>query len=261
MFSSTILWKAPRQRAVGLAGVATPSDGPSIEVENVALVAKACRIIEESDEEPSLKDLADAIGRSPSYFHRLFRAATGLTPKDYAAGHHARKLRHGLASCSTLTDAIYNAGFNFSGRFYEKSTDILGMTPSRYRGGGVNEEIKFAVGQSFLVASHKRGVAAILLGIDPDELVRNFQDRFPKARLIGADREYEALVARVVGFVETPRIGLHLPLDIRGTVFQRRVWQGPSGDSRRRDSFLCRSRSTDRIADGGTGRCQRMRGE
>jgi AraC family transcriptional regulator of adaptative response/methylated-DNA-[protein]-cysteine methyltransferase len=204
-------------------------DGPSIESENVSLVVKACRIIEESEEQPSLRELANAIGRSPSYFHRLFRATTGLSPKDYAAGHRAKKVREGLASRNTVTEAIYDAGFNSSGRFYENSTGMLGMTPSRYRSGGVNEEIKFAVGQTslgaILVASSKKGVAAILLGDDPAELVRDLQDRFPKARLIGADREYEALVARVVGFVETPRIGLDLPLDIRGTAFQRRVWR------------------------------------
>ena len=204
-------------------------DGPSIEAENAALVAKACRIIEESEEEPSLEELADAVGRSPSYFHRVFKAATGLTPKDYAAAHRAKKVRQGLASGNTVTEAIYDAGFNSSGRFYEKSTDMLGMTPSQYRAGGANEEIKFAVGQTslgaILVASSKKGVAAILLGDDPDELVRNLQDRFPKARLIGADRDYEALVARVVGFVETPGIGLDLPLDVRGTAFQQRVWQ------------------------------------
>jgi AraC family transcriptional regulator of adaptative response/methylated-DNA-[protein]-cysteine methyltransferase len=204
-------------------------DGPPIEAENASLVAKACRIIEESEEEPSLKDLADAIGRSPSYFHRVFKATTGLSPKDYAAGHRAKKVREGLACCNTVTEAIYDAGFNSSGRFYEKSTDMLGMTPSRYRAGGVNEEIKFAVGQTslgaILVASSEKGVASILLGDDPEDLVRDLQDRFPKARLVGADREYEALVARVVGLVETPRIGLHLPLDIRGTAFQRRVWR------------------------------------
>jgi AraC family transcriptional regulator of adaptative response/methylated-DNA-[protein]-cysteine methyltransferase len=204
-------------------------DGPSSEAENVALVAKACRIIEESEEEPSLRDLANAIGRSPSYFHRLFKATTGLTPKDYAASHRAKKVRKGLASCNTVTEAIYDAGFNSSGRFYEKSTDMLGMTPSQYRAGGANEEIKFAVGQAslgaILVASSKKGVAAILLGNDANELVRDLQDRFPKACLIGADRDYEALVARVVGFVENPGIGLDLPLDVRGTVFQQRVWQ------------------------------------
>ncbi len=214
-------------------------DGPSIEAENAALVAKACRIIEESEEEPSLEELADAIGRSASYFHRVFKATTGLTPKDYAAADRAKKVRQGLASGNTVTEAIYDAGFNSSGRFYEKSAGMLGMTPSQYRAGGANEEIRFAVGQTslgaILVASSKKGVASILLGDDPDELVRNLQDRFPKARLIGADRDYEALVARVVGFVESPGIGLSLPLDVRGTAFQRRVWQAlqeiPVGDT------------------------------
>jgi AraC family transcriptional regulator, regulatory protein of adaptative response / methylated-DNA-[protein]-cysteine methyltransferase len=204
-------------------------DGPSIEGANGALVARACKIIEESEEEPTLEVLAAAVGRSPSYFHRLFKAASGVTPKDYAAADRAAKVRQGLASGSSVTEAIYGAGFNSSGRFYEKSTDMLGMTPSQYRAGGANEEIKFAVGQTsmgaILVASSKKGVAAILLGNDPDKLVRNLQDRFPRAHLVGADRDYEALVARVVGFVEAPRIGLDLPLDIRGTAFQRRVWQ------------------------------------
>jgi AraC family transcriptional regulator, regulatory protein of adaptative response / methylated-DNA-[protein]-cysteine methyltransferase len=204
-------------------------DGPSLDAENAALVAKACRIIEESEEEPSLEDLADAVGRSPSYFHRVFKATTGLTPKAYAAADRAKKVREGLETGNSVTEAIYDAGFNSSGRFYEKAIDMLGMTPSQYRAGGVNEEIRFAVEQTslgvILVASSRKGVASILLGDDPDELVRNLQDRFPKALLIGADRNYEALVARVVGFVEAPRIGLDLPRDVRCTAFERRVWQ------------------------------------
>src|ERR1700755_3080952 len=204
-------------------------DGLSLDAENAALVAKVCRIIEESEEEPSLEELAKAVGRSPSYFHRVSKAATGVTRKEYATAHRAARVRDGLAGGSTVTEAIYDAGYNSSGRFYEKSTDMLGMTPSQYRAGGANEEIKFAVGQTslgaILVASSKKGVASILLGDDPDELVRNLQDRFPKARLIGADQAYEALVARVVGFVEAPGIGLDLPLDVRGTAFQQRVWQ------------------------------------
>ena len=124
---------------------------------------------------------------------------------------------------------MYDAGFNSSGRFYEKSTNILGMTPTTYRSGGANEEIRFAVAQcslgALLVASSNKGVAAILLGNYPDELVRSLQDRFPKADLIGADSDYEALIAQVVGFIEAPSLGLDLPLDIRGTAFQQRVWQ------------------------------------
>ena len=204
-------------------------DGPSIECENAGLVAKACRIIEESEEEPSLEDLAKSIGRSPSYFHRMFKAATGVTPKEYAVAHRAKRVRQGLASGNSVTETIYDAGFNSSGRFYEKSTGMLGMTPSQYRAGGTDEEIKFAIGQAtlgaILVASSKKGVAAILLGDDPEELVRNLQDRFPKAHLIGGDQDYEALVARVIAFVEKPEIGLDLPLDVRGTAFQQRVWR------------------------------------
>jgi AraC family transcriptional regulator, regulatory protein of adaptative response / methylated-DNA-[protein]-cysteine methyltransferase len=204
-------------------------DGISIDGENAAVVARACRLIEDSEEEPTLNDLADAVGRSTSHFHRLFKATTGLTPKEYAAAHRAARVRESLEDGHSVTETIYSAGFNSSGRFYENSTNMLGMTPTQYRSGGANEEIRFAVGQSslgaILVASSKKGVASILLGDDPDALVRNLQDRFPKARLIGGDKEYEVLVARVVGFVEAPEIGLELPLDVRGTAFQQRVWQ------------------------------------
>jgi len=204
-------------------------DGPSLDAKNAAMVARACEIIEDREEEPSLAELAEAVDRSPSYFHRVFKTATGLTPKDYAAAHRAKKVRQGLASGGSVTGTIYGAGFNSSGRFYEKSTDMLGMTPSQYRAGGADEEIRFAVGQTslgaILVASSRKGVASILLGDEPDALVRSLQDRFPNARVIGADPDYEALVARVVGFVETPGVGLDLPLDIRGTAFQQRVWR------------------------------------
>lgn len=204
-------------------------DGLSLDDENAKLVAKACRLIEENEEQPSLDELAGKVGRSSSYFHRVFKAVTGLTPKDYGAAHQAAKVRQGLETGSSVTGAMYDAGFNSSGRFYAKSTDMLGMTPSRYREGGINEKIRFAVGETslgaILVASSEKGVAAILLGDDPNKLVHDLQDRFPKAELVGADPDYEALVARVVGFIEAPAIGLGLPLDIRGTAFQQRVWQ------------------------------------
>jgi len=222
-------------------------DGPSIETENAGLVAKACRAIETSEEEPSLEELANTVGLSPGYFHRLFKAAIGLTPKDYAAAHRAKRVRQGLACGNSVTAAIYGAGFNSSGRFYEKSTDMLGMTPSQYRAGGVNEKIMFAVGQTslgaILVASSAKGVASILLGEHADELVRTLHHRFPKAHLIGADRDYEALVARAVGFVEARRIGLDLPLDVRGTAFQQRLWRALNEIHAQRSSFLFRDRA------------------
>lgn len=204
-------------------------DGESQDAEHAALVARACRMIEQGEAPPTLSDLAEAVGLSVGYFHRLFKATTGLTPKDYAAAHQAGRVREGLAEGQSVTDTIYEAGFSSSGRFYEKAGGMLGMTPSQYRSGGANEDIRFAVGQSslgsILVASSAKGVAAILIGDDAETLVQHLQDRFAKARLIGGDAEYEQLVARVVGFVEAPNIGLDLPLDVRGTAFQQRVWQ------------------------------------
>jgi AraC family transcriptional regulator of adaptative response/methylated-DNA-[protein]-cysteine methyltransferase len=204
-------------------------DGDSPEAENAARVARACRLIEQGEELPSLTQLAEAAGLSAGYFHRLFKAATGLTPKAYAQACRAERVRERLAEGQSVTATIYDAGFNSSGRFYEKARDMLGMTPSRYRAGGADEHIRFAVGQSslgpILVASSAKGVAAILMGDDPDALVRDLQDRFPRARLTGGDADYEQLVATVVGFIEAPQIGLDLPLDVRGTAFQQRVWR------------------------------------
>ncbi|MBV8392835.1 MAG: bifunctional DNA-binding transcriptional regulator/O6-methylguanine-DNA methyltransferase Ada [Alphaproteobacteria bacterium] len=204
-------------------------DGVSFETENAERMARVCRLIERSEELPSLSDLAQAAGLSAGYFHRQFKAATGLTPKAYGAARQAERVRERLAQGQSVTATIYEAGFTSSGRFYEKAQGMLGMTPSKYRAGGADEEIRFAVGQSslgaILVASSAKGVVAILMGDDPDALVRDLQDRFPRARLVGGDGDYERVVAEVVGFIETPAIGLGLPLDVRGTAFQQRVWQ------------------------------------
>jgi AraC family transcriptional regulator of adaptative response/methylated-DNA-[protein]-cysteine methyltransferase len=201
---------------------------PSSDIQNAATVARICRLIEQAETIPPLADLAKAAGLSSGYFHRIFKAITGVTPKDYAVAHRADKVREELARSATVTEAIYDAGFNSNGRFYEKSGEMLGMTPTDYRAGGVNAAIRFAVGEcslgSILVASSEKGVCAILLGDDPDTLVHDLQDRFPRARLIGGDADFEGLVARVVGFIEAPGIGLDLPLDVRGTAFQQRVW-------------------------------------
>ncbi len=204
-------------------------DGPAPDAENAVIVAKACRLIEERESAPSLTELADAVDLSPGYFHRLFKQVTGLTPKAYASAHRAARVRDRLVTAASVTEAIYDGGFNSSGRFYEQSTGMLGMTPQRFRAGGANEELRFAVGQcslgAILVASSDKGVASILIGDDPEALVRSLQDQFPRATLIGGNEDYESLVAQVVGFVESPGIGLDLPLDVRGTAFQQRVWQ------------------------------------
>lgn len=204
-------------------------NGLSTEAENATLIAKACRLIDAAETVPSLAELARSVELSTAYFHRLFKSITGLTPRAYAAARRAARVREELGRAGTVTQALYQAGFNSNGRFYAVSGRLLGMTPSRYRAGGAREALRFAVGQcalgAILVACSARGVAAILLGDDPDVLTRDLQDRFPHADLIGGDAAFEALVAQVVGFVEAPRIGLDLPLDLRGTAFQQRVWQ------------------------------------
>jgi AraC family transcriptional regulator of adaptative response/methylated-DNA-[protein]-cysteine methyltransferase len=167
------------------------------------------------------------------------KAATGLTPKQYADAARAERIRKTLGAGGSVTEAIYEAGYNSSGPFYRTADQVLGMTPSTYRAGGADTEIMFAVGEcslgSILVARSGRGVCAIFLGGDPDTLARDLQDRFPRANFIGGDAVFEQLVAKVVGFVEAPARGLDLPLDIRGTAFQQRVWQAlreiPSGST------------------------------
>lgn len=192
-------------------------------------VAEACRLMEASEELPDLAALAAQVRVSPYHFHRTFKTVTGVTPKQYAIARRSERLRRELARGRSVTDAIYEAGYNSNGRFYAQADDVLGMTPSSFRAGGANTAMHFAVGEcslgSILVASSSRGICAILLGDDPDALMRSLQDQFPKAELIGGDTAFEQLVAKVVGFVEAPTRGFDLPLDIRGTAFQQRVWQ------------------------------------
>jgi AraC family transcriptional regulator, regulatory protein of adaptative response / methylated-DNA-[protein]-cysteine methyltransferase len=205
-------------------------DQTAVSTQRAAMVAKACRLIERSETPPNLDELAEEVGMSPFHFHRVFKAQTGLTPKGYASALRAHKLREELGEKGAkVTDAIYGAGFNSNSRFYAASNGMLGMRARDYRAGGPNMQIRFAVGQcslgAILVAQSQRGICAILLGDDPEGLVEDLQDQFPKALLIGGDAEFEQLVAQVVGFIEAPSLGLNLPLDVQGTAFQERVWQ------------------------------------
>ncbi len=194
-----------------------------------AVVAGLCRMIEAAEQPPTLEALARHAQISPYHLHRVFKSVTGLTPEAYARAHRARRVREELERGGTVTEAIHGAGYNSGGRFYAEAQDLLGMTPTRYRRGGVDTEIRFAIGQcslgAILVARSGRGVCAILMGDDPDALARDLQDRLPRANLVGGEPGFEQWVAQVVGFVEAPGLGLHLPLDVRGTAFQQRVWQ------------------------------------
>lgn len=196
---------------------------------HAAAVTAACRTMESAEEIPALAELASAAGMSPFHFHRVFKKLTGVTPREYAAARRSERLRAGLPTSSTVTEAIYEAGFNSNGRFYATSAAMLGMRPKIFRAGGSGEVIRFAIGEcslgAILVASSEKGVCCITLGDDPEFLLADLQHRFRQAELVGGDENYEQIVARVVGFVEAPAIGLDLPLDVRGTAFQQRVWQ------------------------------------
>ena len=187
-------------------------------------------MIEASDTAPNLEQLGEQLALSPFHLHRLFKAETGLTPKAYASAFRARRLRERLDDQgSSVTDAIYDAGYNSNSRFYESAGQRLGMRPREYRAGGAGARIRFAIGQCSLGAiwwpRASAASAPFCWGDDPEQLLRELQDQFRNAQLIGGDAGFEQLVAVVVGFVEQPAIGLALPLDVQGTAFQERVWQ------------------------------------
>jgi len=236
---------------------AAPAASDTRSAERARIVAELCRCIEAAAQPPTLKELARRAGWSVHHLHRTFKAVTGVTPRAYGAAQRARRLRRGLHDGDSVTGALYAAGYSSSSRFYAESDQVLGMTPGRYRAGGAGADIRFAVGQSslgaILVAQSERGICAIFLGDDPETLVRALQDRFPAANLEAGDADFEQTVARVVGLVEAPAAAaLDLPLDIRGTAFQRRVWEAlrriPPGET------LSYSELAERIGAAGSAR-------
>lgn len=204
-------------------------DAASSLQERAAIVTRACRAIESADHVPSLAELAAAAGLSPWHFHRVFRDVTGLTPRRYAAARRSARVQGALRRSTTVTEAIYEAGFQSSARFYAMSNQALGMTPRDYRAGGAGAVVHFAVGDcslgSVLVARTDKGICAILLGDDAGALVEELQERFPRAELVGGDATFDETVARVVAFVDAPAGPFDLPIDVRGTAFQQRVWR------------------------------------
>ena len=193
-----------------------------------AAVTRACAIIESADRAPTLQQLADAVGLSPSYFHRLFKKTVGVTPKQYATEKRLARVRANIQQDTTITDAIYNAGYESSSRFYDTSTSTLGMKPSTFRRGGEDLIIRFATAQSYLgwvlVAATEQGVCRIDFDDAPDVLRTRLRANFPQAQVVDDDPEFSHIVTQVLAFLERPEQGLRLPLDIQGTAFQRRVW-------------------------------------
>jgi AraC family transcriptional regulator of adaptative response/methylated-DNA-[protein]-cysteine methyltransferase len=205
-----------------------PEREPALD-HHAQVVTRICRIIEASDTPPCLAELAGESGLSPAYVHRIFKARIGLTPKAYANAQRAKRMRDKLVRSPSVTHAVYGSGFNSSGRFYDMAHKVLGMTPTQYRSGALRLVIRFAIGSSslgyVLVAQSDLGICAVLMDDDPQHLERDLRIRFPHAHLHPGDPTFTRWIRRVIAAIEHPTAAHGLPLDIRGTAFQQRVWQ------------------------------------
>jgi AraC family transcriptional regulator, regulatory protein of adaptative response / methylated-DNA-[protein]-cysteine methyltransferase len=206
------------------------SEADSPAVQAVTAAARSIEAaVEGEDLVPSLDQLAERAGYSPFHFHRLFKKILGLTPKNYINALRSQRVRQELSLGSTVTEAIHGAGYSSSSRFYETAAARLGMAPTAHRKGGEGETIRYSVGATslglILVAATDRGICAIQFGDKAADLVAQFRSRFSKANLVGDDEAFRSTIDQVVRFVEAPQFAHELPLDVRGTAFQERVWQ------------------------------------
>jgi AraC family transcriptional regulator of adaptative response/methylated-DNA-[protein]-cysteine methyltransferase len=205
-----------------------------------AVVEAACAQIEASDIMPSLDSLAQRSGYSKFHFLRLFRDHTGVTPRSYAEGVRARRLQAALANGERVADAVAGAGFGSESRVYEDTGKLLGMTPGAARRGGAGETIRTALADCpfgrLLVGATETGVCFLGFAEPDDALLGDLRRRFPRATLVADDAGLADTVQAVVDFIEEPKVALELPLDLRGTAFQVRVWEAlrkiPAGETR-----------------------------
>ncbi len=205
-----------------------PTDG-SAASRHLAAIEKACTLLRTSETLPSLGELADAAGISRFHFHRVFKQITGATPRDYARTHRLGRLAEKLDSGQPVAEAIYAAGFGSSSRAYEAAPAGLGMTPGARRRGGNGQTIRFVTVETplgwALVAATERGICMTGLADDRESLVTALRQRFPAAQVIAEEAGLKDWADRIVRFITAPDRNLELPLDIRGTAFQARVWR------------------------------------
>jgi AraC family transcriptional regulator of adaptative response/methylated-DNA-[protein]-cysteine methyltransferase len=191
-------------------------------------IRAACELIRDSEESPGLTALAETSGLSPFHFQRVFKSQVGLTPKEFADAVRGEKVRKALSRSETVTRAIYEAGFNSNSRFYGKAAKTLGMAPRKFQAGGKDMNIHYGFGRSslghVLVAATRAGVCAVLLGDEKEALLNDLRGRFRNANLSAGETGFDRIIEQAVKVVEEPGSAVTLPLDIRGTVFQQKVW-------------------------------------
>jgi AraC family transcriptional regulator, regulatory protein of adaptative response / methylated-DNA-[protein]-cysteine methyltransferase len=204
-------------------------DGLSKREQQTNAISQACRIIDEAQERMSLTNLAAQVGLGAHHFHRVFKDVTGLTPQDYFKARQIAQIGQSLSSTSSVTAAIYDAGFSSSGRFYESSNAMLGMTPKAFKSGGSGEAIRVSIRTCslglVLIAATQRGICTIEFGDNEKLLTDRLSARFPNAILLSKNPQFDEWLEQVLAYIEMPTKALDLPLDIRGTVFQQQVWK------------------------------------
>jgi AraC family transcriptional regulator, regulatory protein of adaptative response / methylated-DNA-[protein]-cysteine methyltransferase len=205
-----------------------PTDG-SAASRHLAAIEKACALLRTCETMPSLAELAEAAAISRFHFHRVFKQITGTTPRDYARTHRLGQFGQRLGSGQLVAEAIYASGFGSSSRAYEDAPSALGMTPGVRRRGGDGETIRFVTVSTplgwALVAATERGICMTALGDDRDQLASALRQRFPAAEVVAEDGGLRQWADRIVRFITAPERNLDLPIDIRGTAFQARVWR------------------------------------
>jgi len=202
-------------------------------------VAKMLNLIESSEDPPTLDDLANEVGLSASYLQRVFKRQTGLSPRQYAASLRQQRFRTGLREASTVTDAVYEAGFGSTRGAYQRAGEELGMRPSAFKRGGRGERITFAIAETdlahVLVGRTQRGICAVYLGT-PEELRHALAHEFPEAERVEDMKAMANEVETVNEVLAARGIGGSLQLDARGSEFQQKVWAAlreiPAGETR-----------------------------
>ena len=204
-----------------------PDEASTVE-HHIAAVRQACELLRTCEDLPHLADLATQVGLSPSHFHRIFKRMVGVTPKAYARTQRQNRLMDDLATGTHVTRAIVDAGYRSMSRLYETSSRDLGMAPSRVRAGGDGETIRSIVVETaigwMLIGATESGICAVEFGDRAIDLDQRLVHRFPAATIVAADDDLRLWASHIAAFVAAPGALPDLPIEIRGTAFQARVW-------------------------------------